>query len=53
MAAVRGNNRWLVLPIAVTGFLLQHAIQGWCPPIPVLWRLASAPPMKLKKNGKL
>jgi hypothetical protein len=39
MAAVRGNNRWLMLPIAVTGFLLQHAIQGWCPPIPVLRRL--------------
>jgi hypothetical protein len=39
MAAVRGSNRWLMLPIAVTGFLLQHAIQGWCPPVPVLRRL--------------
>jgi hypothetical protein len=33
-------HRWfLALPIAVTGFLLQHAIQGWCPPVPVLRRL--------------
>jgi hypothetical protein len=39
MATLRGNNRWLVLPMAVTGFLLQHAIQGWCPPVPVLRRL--------------
>jgi hypothetical protein len=39
MAALRGKNRWLVLPMAVTGFLLLHAIQGWCPPIPVLRRL--------------
>jgi hypothetical protein len=39
MVALRGNNRWLVLPMAVTGFLLQHAIQGWCPPVPVLRRL--------------
>ncbi len=39
MATLRGNNRWLVLPLAVTGFLLQHAIQGWCPPVPVLRRL--------------
>jgi len=22
----------------VTAFLLQHAIQGWCPPIPILRR---------------
>jgi hypothetical protein len=30
---------WLVLPAAVTLFLFQHAIQGWCPPVPVLRRL--------------
>jgi hypothetical protein len=23
----------------VTGFLFQHAIQGWCPPVPVLRKL--------------
>lgn len=27
------DKRWLLLPTAVTGFLLQHALQGWCPPI--------------------
>ena len=32
-------NPWfLVLPAAVTAFLLQHALQGWCPPVPVLRR---------------
>ena len=30
---------WLVLPALVTGFLFQHAVQGWCPPVPVLRRL--------------
>jgi hypothetical protein len=30
------NRLWFVLPIAVAGFLLQHAIQGWCPPVPFL-----------------
>jgi hypothetical protein len=34
-----GRSRWFLLPAAVSGFLLQHAIQGWCPPIPVLRRL--------------
>jgi hypothetical protein len=33
------DRRWLVLPIAVSGFLLQHALQGWCPPLPILRRL--------------
>lgn len=33
------DRRWLALPLAVSAFLLQHAIQGWCPPIPFLRRL--------------
>lgn len=33
------NRKWLGLPVVVTGFLLQHAIQGWCPPVPILRRL--------------
>jgi hypothetical protein len=33
------NRRWFVLPAVVAGFLLQHAVQGWCPPISVLRRL--------------
>jgi len=37
--ASRGDRRWLVLPALVTIFLFQHAIQGWCPPVPVLRRL--------------
>jgi hypothetical protein len=28
------DKRFLVLPLAVTAFLLQHAVQGWCPPVP-------------------
>jgi hypothetical protein len=33
------DKRWLLLPALVTAFLFQHAIQGWCPPLPVLRRL--------------
>ena len=33
-------DRWfLAIPLVVTIFLLQHALQGWCPPLPVLRRL--------------
>ena len=33
------HKRWLMLPVVVTGFLFQHAVQGWCPPVPILRRL--------------
>ena len=33
------NRKWFLLPAAVSGFLLQHAVQGWCPPLPILRRL--------------
>ena len=33
------NKKWLLLSGAVMGFLLQHGIQGWCPPLPVLRHL--------------
>jgi hypothetical protein len=33
------DHRFYLLPAAVAGFLLQHAVQGWCPPVPVFRRL--------------
>jgi hypothetical protein len=30
---------FLIVPAVVTAFLFQHAVQGWCPPLPVLRRL--------------
>jgi hypothetical protein len=33
------GRKWLVLPLAVTGFLFQHAVEGWCPPVALLRRL--------------
>jgi hypothetical protein len=33
------NRKWLLFSALVQSFFLQHALQGWCPPIPVLRRL--------------
>ncbi len=33
------SRKWYFLPLIVGGFLLQHAVQGWCPPLPVFRRL--------------
>jgi hypothetical protein len=32
------NRRFFALPDIVAAFLLQHATQGWCPPVPILRR---------------
>jgi len=37
--AATTDRRWVFLPMAVTAFLFQHAVQGWCPPLPVIRRL--------------
>jgi hypothetical protein len=33
------HRRFYALPAVVAGFLLQHAVQGWCPPLPLFRRL--------------
>lgn len=30
------DRRFFIIPAIVSSFLLQHAIQGWCPPLPIL-----------------
>lgn len=33
------DKRFFAVPAVIAAFLLQHAIQGWCPPLPVMRRL--------------
>lgn len=37
--ALLTDRRFAFVPLVVGSFLLQHAIQGWCPPLPVFRRL--------------
>ena len=37
--SVRRNPRWIALPAVAAGFMLQHALLGWCPPVLLLRRL--------------
>jgi hypothetical protein len=32
------SRKWFLVPAVVATFLLQHAIQGWCPPVTALRR---------------
>jgi hypothetical protein len=38
LVGVFRNRAFLALPLAVAAFLLQHALQGWCPPVPFFRR---------------
>jgi len=37
--AIQSDRRFAFVPLVVGAFLFQHAIQGWCPPLPVFRRL--------------
>jgi len=39
LLGMKVNKKFFVLPIAVGTFLFQHAVQGWCPPVPLFRRL--------------
>lgn len=39
LMALTQSSRWALLPLGVSAFLLQHALQGWCPPVPILRQL--------------
>lgn len=39
LLAVTVDRRWLFLPAGVATFLMQHALQGWCPPLELFRRL--------------
>ena len=50
MALATRNKKWLLLPAAVAAFLLQHALQGWCPPVQVLRRLGYRTRMEIDRE---
>lgn len=33
------DRKFYIAPAIIAAFLLQHAVQGWCPPLPLLRRL--------------
>lgn len=33
------GRKWLLLPMVVGAFLLNHAVRGWCPPVPAFRRM--------------
>jgi hypothetical protein len=49
LAATR-DRRWFALPAVAAAFMLQHALQGWCPPLPLLRRLGFRRPEEVARE---
>ena len=39
LLGVTVSRKWLAVPGIVLPFLFQHAVQGWCPPVPLFRRI--------------
>lgn len=39
LALARRDRRWLALTAGAACFMVQHALQGWCPPLALFRRL--------------
>ena len=39
LLGLTANRKWLLLTCTAMGFLFQHAVKGWCPPVPIFRRL--------------
>ncbi|PSR29958.1 MAG: hypothetical protein C7B47_01215 [Sulfobacillus thermosulfidooxidans] len=44
------DKKWLALSAVVGGFLLSHALDGWCPPLPVIRRFGFRTSQEIDKE---
>jgi hypothetical protein len=44
------SRKWFLLPLVVSGFLLRHALEGWCPPVPILRRLGVRTRLEIERE---
>jgi hypothetical protein len=44
------GRKWLTLPLLATGFLFQHTVEGWCPPVPLLRRLGFRTSLEIEEE---
>lgn len=44
------DRRWYLLSAGVAAFLLEHALQGWCPPLPIIRALGARTPYEIERE---
>lgn len=48
--AILEDRRFMAVPLLASAFLLQHALTGWCPPLPVIRRLGVRSPREIERE---
>lgn len=48
-----GNKKWMALSGIASAFMIQHALQGWCPPLAVIrkFKVRTAAEINIERNG--
>lgn len=46
------NRRWYLLPAVAAAFLLEYAMQGWCPPFALLRRMGVRTPREIEEERR-
>jgi len=44
------NRKFFAIPAIVGGFLLQHAVQGWCPPLSIMRQLGVRTVLEIERE---
>lgn len=47
------HKRWYLFPAVVAGFLFQHAVQGWCPPLPLFRKLGVRTAWEIEEERRI
>ncbi|GGY79047.1 hypothetical protein GCM10011613_24790 [Cellvibrio zantedeschiae] len=50
LLGVVASRKFFAVPFVVGAFLLQHALQGWCPPLPIYVDWVIAQRMKFSRS---
>lgn len=48
--SITRRRSWVLLPLTVQAFFLQHALSGWCPPLGVLRRMGYRTPDEINRE---
>ena len=47
---MKKDKRWFYVTGGIGAFLLQHALFGWCPPLPIIRRLGVRTPEEIQRE---
>lgn len=50
LLGLSGKKNWMMLSAGVSLFMIQHAVQGWCPPLSIIRRFGVRTPAEINQE---